>query len=89
MRYLLLLASITACVSVSVAAEVTETIEMPPGATQIWHSPNAFSKVFIGNPNVVDAAPGTNHNLIIGARPAAGTTNILLIDDQGTRWQTC
>jgi hypothetical protein len=98
MRYLSLLAAILVSTPVC-AAEFTDTIEIPAGFAKRWTAPRPFTEVVIGNPDVVDAKPETNRELIISMKPEGGSSssssngttrpvdrmrsNIALLDEHG------
>jgi Flp pilus assembly secretin CpaC len=80
MRYLSLLAAVLVSTSVC-AAEFTDTLEIPPGFAQRWSAPRPFTSVIVGNPDIVDAKAETNREVMIGAKPDGGTTNVILLND--------
>jgi Flp pilus assembly secretin CpaC len=82
MRYLAFLAAVMASAP-AYAAEFTHRIELPPGFVERWQAPRPFTNVIIGNPDIVDALPGHNQELIIMTKPEGGTTNIALLDENG------
>jgi Flp pilus assembly secretin CpaC len=80
MRYLSLLAAVLASTAVC-AAEFTDTVEIPPGFAKRWSAPRPFTSVIVGNPDIVDAKAETDTEVMIGAKPDGGTTNIILLND--------
>jgi hypothetical protein len=81
MRYLSFLAALLASAP-AYAAEFTHKLELRPGVVERWQAPRPFMNVIIGNPDIVDALPGTNQELIIMTKDG-GTTNIALTDENG------
>jgi Pilus formation protein N terminal region len=84
MRYLAFLAAVLASTP-ACAAESTDTIELRPGFVERWQAPRPFTNVIVGNPDIVDALPGHNQELIIMTKPEGGTTNIALLDENGAQ----
>jgi Flp pilus assembly secretin CpaC len=90
MRYLLFLAAVLA--SAPAYAQDADTIVLSPGSTVKYQAPKPFKHVYIGNPDILDVVQGqTNRQLIITkkpvdpTKPGGGTTNVLLLDENGDR----
>jgi Pilus formation protein N terminal region len=83
MKYLSLLVIILAGTP-AYALEFTEPqIEIPPGFSVRWPAPRTFKTVITGNPEVADTLPAGDDKLVIMMKPDGGTTNFLLLDENG------
>ena len=84
MRYLSFLAAVLA--SAPAYAQVKDKIELQPGFAERWQAPQPFTKVVVGNPDIVDVVQGpTNQEMNIITKPDGGTTNIVLKDENGNQ----
>jgi hypothetical protein len=62
----------------------THYIEMPPGTTIRFESPQPFASVIPGNTAVADAVPGpTNRILVVTSKRVKSATNFLMINGNG------
>jgi hypothetical protein len=83
MRYLSLLVAILAGTP-AYASEYTHSIEIPPGFIEHWQAPRPFTAIMPGNTDVADAITGrTDRDVIILTKPGGGTSNILLVGENG------
>jgi hypothetical protein len=64
-----------------VEAFSTDSITMAPGITSILRLTRAVRTVLIGNPGVLDTTLIDDKTLVLNAK-AAGTTNLILLDEQ-------
>jgi Flp pilus assembly secretin CpaC len=64
--------------------QYTHYIEMPPGITIRFESPQPFASVVPGNTDVADAVPGpTDRLLAVTSKTVTGATNFLMLDRNG------
>jgi hypothetical protein len=82
MKKLLCVLAIT-CASPALAVDYTATLEVPPGFVKHWIAPRPFTTVIPGSPDVVEILSGAGRELVFMLKPEGGTSNILLLDDNG------
>jgi hypothetical protein len=82
MKKLLCVFALT-CASPALAADYTATLRVPPGFVQHWVAPRPFTTVVPGTPDVVEVLRGSGRELVFMVKPEGGTTNILLLNDDG------
>src|SRR5262249_59396517 len=82
MKKLLCLLAIT-CASPALAADYTTTLKVPPGFVKHWIAPRPFTTVVPGSPDVVEVLSGKGRELVFMVKPEGGTTNIVLLNDDG------
>lgn len=61
---------------------LSTTITLRPGFAARWQAPRAFRNVSVADGAIVDAAPQSDHRLLLTAK-ATGATNVMVLDDQG------
>lgn len=82
MKKLLCLLAMT-CASPALAADYTATLEVPPGFVKHWIAPRPFTTVVPGTPDVIEVLSGAGRELVFTVKPEGGTTNIVLLNDNG------
>jgi len=65
------------------AAGYTATLVVPPGFVKHWIAPRPFTTVVPGTADVVEVLRGSGRELVFMVKPEGGTTNILLLNDDG------
>jgi hypothetical protein len=67
------------------ATDYTDTLQVPPGFVKHWIAPRPFTTVVPGSPDIVEILSGSGRELVFMVKPEGGTTNILLLNDDGEK----
>jgi Pilus formation protein N terminal region len=92
-RYVLLAAAILAAPAAALGQQITttgqaqegritDTITMDAGYVGRWTSPERFANIVIGRDQIADAIAQNDRIILISAK-TPGSTNMLVLDDQG------
>jgi Pilus formation protein N terminal region len=71
------------CASPVLAQDFTATLEVAPGFVEHWTAPRPFTRVVPGTADVIEILSAVGRELVFTVKPEGGTTNILLLDDNG------
>src|SRR2546421_12588133 len=66
--------------------QAAEVIRLRSGFATILKLNRSISTVIVGNPKIVDATPQSDRAVVLTAKEATGTTNILILDEQGNEF---
>ena len=66
--------------------QAAETIRLRPGFATILKLNQSIGTVVVGDAKVIDATPQSDTTLVLTAKEVAGTTNVLILDEQGNEF---
>ena len=67
-------------------AQAAENIRLRPGFATVLKLNQSIGTVIVGNAKVIDATHQSDTTLVLTAKEVAGTTNVLILDEQGNEF---